>query len=132
MMLKTIIIAVFGLYLFQCGTGDTTTSHRNANILIGKWEGKDDEGKIGVYLTIDKEKVIIQYLGEMPATNQHQYKLYETNNAIELKIDGIEEHFIVKFGQSGQMYLDLNDNDRRKPAVSVLAMMTFTRIDLVK
>ena len=132
-MLKAIVITLICLHLFQCGTKSQTKSetktHINGDVLLGKWEGRDDQGKIGAYLTIDKQKVIIQYLGEMPATNQHQYELYETNSGLEIKIEGIEERFIVKLGQSGQMYLGLNDSDRWKEAVPVLAMLTFAKVD---
>ncbi len=46
-----------------------------------------------------------------------------------MKIDGIDEVFIVSSDRDGRMYLGLNNEDRQNVSAPLLSTLTYTKIE---
>lgn len=99
--------------------------------LLGSWEGRNEQGKIEVLLTVDTGYLVFEYI-ESGKSIRHSYTLYEGfyegARTKEIKIEGIfEERFIVRFIDENTMRLDLSEDNARKPDVPSVSMVTFHR-----
>lgn len=99
--------------------------------LLGSWEGRNEQGKIEVLLTVDTGYLVFEYIGSGKST-RHSYTLNEGSSegarTKEIKIEGLlEERFIVRFIDEETMRLDLTEADARKPHAPVISMVTFHR-----
>jgi putative component of toxin-antitoxin plasmid stabilization module len=105
--------------------------------LLGKWEGKATvlgadgnvrTGSTEVFLDFQPKTVKIEYVLENVHTIELNYMAATRNGILELKI-GDGEVYRVSFRGADQMYLNLNEADRRRADAPLLSILTYRKID---
>lgn len=123
-MQKLLSLSVL-IFLVACSTKPTVT----AEILYGEWEGRTTQGDIVALLEIKEDTVTIQYTGEVSGRREVANSLRNEGGNLVMKIDGIDEVFIVSSDRDGRMYLGLNDEDRQNVSAPLLSTLTYTKAE---
>lgn len=124
MVLKIYFVIALVFLLIQCGSSQMT----DRESLIGKWEGRNTQGKTEAYLIIQEDSIYLEFVSEPISSSTHSYRLIETDGQLRIKIEGIEETLIVVFNEQGQMTFDLDDVDRQKVHAPLLSTLKYSKI----
>ncbi len=124
MVVKIYFVIALVFVLIQCGSSQMT----DRESLMGKWEGRNTEGKTAAYLIIQKDSIYIEFVSEPISSSTHSYRLIETDRQLRIKIEGIEETLLVVINEQGQMTFDLDDVDRQKVHVPLLSTLRYVKL----
>lgn len=125
MKIALTLLICFSLGFFACRVGKLPEDSQ----LLGNWEGRNDQGKIEVLLTVETGYLVFEYI-ESGRSVRHPYTLYEgfyeRARSKEIKIENYEERVIVRFVDEETMRLELTGADIR-PDVPFFSTVTFHR-----
>lgn len=94
--------------------------------LLGRWEGFDDKNQLVAHLTIEEYHLQIEYLEDPASVSRRGYKTSREGNQIVIRVENIKEPLTIELDEH-RLRFELNDEDRRKPDVPALTMLTFRR-----